>query len=317
MAEKDTTFAVEEESNRLPAEMGKNVTYSLFAYPAEDNFAGVKYPLDWIEKIHNGHFHDVIPLRSLNRRATSGSSFSTRLPSFPPARLDLSAHKPDFVCISFYKLFGYPTGTGALLIRNKHVNDLRKLYWGGGTVQMASELDRYNLFHVFRGCFVMRRTVRARASRTARSTFSALPVFATVRLTGGAGHRQHQPSCEQPHAIPVQPAGSHPPHKRQPCGGGVRQARDGRFGRAGRDRESESAARRRVVHRVLRGADGVAEAPPPHPHGVPLQPGACRKYLRQPADLYERVGREKRACADTNDLFRGIPLGASGCERGV
>lgn len=76
---------MEEESNRLPAEMGKNVTYSLFAYPAEDNFAGVKYPLDWIEKIHNGHFHDVIPLRSLNRRATSGSSFSTRLPSFPPA----------------------------------------------------------------------------------------------------------------------------------------------------------------------------------------------------------------------------------------
>ena len=29
------------------------------------------------------------------------------------------------------------------------------------------------------------------------------------------------------------------------------------------------------------------------------------------------LGREKRACADTNDLFRGIPLGASGCERGV
>ena len=71
----------------------------------------------------------------------------------PTNRLDLSAHKPDFVCISFYKLFGYPTGTGALLIRNKHVNDLRKLYWGGGTVQMVSELHRYNLFHVFRGCF--------------------------------------------------------------------------------------------------------------------------------------------------------------------
>ena len=51
--------------------------------------------------------------------------------------------------------------------------------------------------------------------------------------------------------------------------------------------------------------------------GCHCNPGACRKYLRQPADLYERVGREKRACADTNDLFRGIPLGASGCERGV
>ena len=33
--------------------------YSLFAYPAEDNFAGVKYPLSWIEKVQNGHFNKV------------------------------------------------------------------------------------------------------------------------------------------------------------------------------------------------------------------------------------------------------------------
>lgn len=26
--------------------------YSLFAYPAEENFAGVKYPLEWIEQLH-------------------------------------------------------------------------------------------------------------------------------------------------------------------------------------------------------------------------------------------------------------------------
>ena len=36
-----------------------NYTYSLFAFPAEDNFAGVKYPLSWIEKVQEGYFHDV------------------------------------------------------------------------------------------------------------------------------------------------------------------------------------------------------------------------------------------------------------------
>ena len=33
--------------------------FSLFAYPAEDNFAGVKYPLEWIEKVHKGYFNPV------------------------------------------------------------------------------------------------------------------------------------------------------------------------------------------------------------------------------------------------------------------
>ena len=36
-----------------------NYTYSLFAFPAEDNFAGVKYPLSWIKQIQDGYFHDV------------------------------------------------------------------------------------------------------------------------------------------------------------------------------------------------------------------------------------------------------------------
>ena len=35
----------------------------------------------------------------------------------PTNRLDLSVWTPDFVAISFYKMFGYPTGVGALLAR--------------------------------------------------------------------------------------------------------------------------------------------------------------------------------------------------------
>jgi molybdenum cofactor sulfurtransferase len=35
--------------------------------------------------------------------------------TLPP---DLSEYPADFVVLSFYKLFGYPTGLGALLVRN-------------------------------------------------------------------------------------------------------------------------------------------------------------------------------------------------------
>ena len=30
----------------------------------------------------------------------------------PTDQLDLKEVKPDFVCVSFYKIFGYPTGIG-------------------------------------------------------------------------------------------------------------------------------------------------------------------------------------------------------------
>lgn len=61
----------------------------------------------------------------------------------PTNPLDLSKVKPDFVCMSFYKIFGYPTGVGALLIRKSLVKQLTKGYWGGGTVVVASEQHDY------------------------------------------------------------------------------------------------------------------------------------------------------------------------------
>ena len=35
----------------------------------------------------------------------------------PTQPLDLRQYPADFVTISFYKIFGYPTGLGALLVR--------------------------------------------------------------------------------------------------------------------------------------------------------------------------------------------------------
>ena len=56
----------------------------------------------------------------------------------PTSRLDLSVWKPDFVPISFYKLFGYPTGLGALLARRAALERLQRPWFSGGTVVAAN-----------------------------------------------------------------------------------------------------------------------------------------------------------------------------------
>ncbi|EPT24435.1 aminotransferase, class V family protein, partial [Toxoplasma gondii ME49] len=52
----------------------------------------------------------------------------------PTSPLSLSRHPADFVAFSFYKIFGYPTGLGALLVRSEDASKLQRLYWGGGSV---------------------------------------------------------------------------------------------------------------------------------------------------------------------------------------
>jgi selenocysteine lyase/cysteine desulfurase len=52
--------------------------------------------------------------------------------------LSLADVPADFIAISFYKLFGYPTGVGALLVRHEALGELRRRYFGGGTVQFVS-----------------------------------------------------------------------------------------------------------------------------------------------------------------------------------
>ena len=56
----------------------------------------------------------------------------------PTSRLDLSVWKPDFVPISFYKMFGYPTGLGALLARRPTLARLQRPWFSGGTVIAAN-----------------------------------------------------------------------------------------------------------------------------------------------------------------------------------
>ena len=56
----------------------------------------------------------------------------------PTNRLDLSRWKPDFVPLSFYKMFGYPTGVGALIARKAALEKLHRPWFAGGTITISS-----------------------------------------------------------------------------------------------------------------------------------------------------------------------------------
>jgi selenocysteine lyase/cysteine desulfurase len=52
-------------------------------------------------------------------------------------RLDLGRFHPDFVALSFYKMFGWPTGVGALLARREALAKLERPWFSGGTIVAA------------------------------------------------------------------------------------------------------------------------------------------------------------------------------------
>lgn len=110
---------------------------NLFAYPAQSNFSGVRHPLEWIE-VARGLGYDVL---------LDAAAF------VPTARLDLSRVKPDFAAISFYKMFGFPTGVGALLARKGALARLRRPWFGGGTVRFASAQNVVRILYASAAAF--------------------------------------------------------------------------------------------------------------------------------------------------------------------
>ena len=101
--------------------------HNLFAYPAQSNFSGVHHPLAWIEQAH-AHGWDVL----LDAAAFVATN-----------RLDLSVWHPDFVAVSFYKMFGWPTGIGCLLARREALAKLERPWFSGGTIVAAFVQRQY------------------------------------------------------------------------------------------------------------------------------------------------------------------------------
>ncbi len=121
---------VDEQALTAELAQGTSGCNNLFAYPAQSNFSSVQHPLEWIEKAHELGW-DVL---------LDAAAFA------PTNRLDLHKWKPDFVPLSFYKMFGYPTGVGALLARRSVLGRLHRPWFAGGTITVASvQGDKYYL----------------------------------------------------------------------------------------------------------------------------------------------------------------------------
>lgn len=102
----------------------------LFAYPAQSNFSGAQHDLGWVARAQAAGW-DVL---------LDAAAF------VPTNHLDLSRVKPEFISLSFYKMFGYPTGLGCLIARRRVLGKLHRPWFAGGTITVASvQGDRYFL----------------------------------------------------------------------------------------------------------------------------------------------------------------------------
>lgn len=131
-------MAVDEEKKHVPIH---SISNSLVTYPAQCNFNGYKYPLSLIDKFHNV---DCLPVE-LQQRSKHWFVCLDAANFVASSFLDLTKYKPDFVAFSFYKIFGYPTGLGALLVSKRGARVLNKTYHGGGTIEIA--LSSMNFKH--------------------------------------------------------------------------------------------------------------------------------------------------------------------------
>lgn len=100
----------------------------LLAYPAQSNVSGIKHDLGWITKAKELGW-DVL---------LDAAAF------VPTSVLDLKKYSPDYVSMSFYKIFGYPTGLGCLLVHKQSFNKLHKRWFAGGTVSLVSVKAPYH-----------------------------------------------------------------------------------------------------------------------------------------------------------------------------
>ncbi|KAK0668035.1 pyridoxal phosphate-dependent transferase [Cercophora samala] len=94
----------------------------LFAYPAQSNFTGVRHPLSWVTRAQRRGYDVLLDAAAY----------------LPTARLDMSIIKPEFLIVSWYKLFGFPTGVGCLVVKREVLSRLTRPWFSGGTIQAVT-----------------------------------------------------------------------------------------------------------------------------------------------------------------------------------
>jgi len=135
----------EEELMSLVAQGGPGP--NMLVLPAQCNFSGVRYDLGVIARLRAAD-RASSPQQDEDAQAHRWFVLLDAAALVPHVELDLTSVQADFTALSFYKVFGMPTGLGALAIRNDAVAVLSgKKYFGGGAVSASLQGCR---FHVLR-----------------------------------------------------------------------------------------------------------------------------------------------------------------------
>ena len=116
----DRELRLDDPFDRLQGFKGRGTR--LLAFPAQSNFSGVRHPLDLV----------------LHAQALGYDVLLDAAAFVPTASLSLRVCPADFVAFSFYKIFGYPTGVGALVMRRAAAAKLERPWFAGGTVDWVS-----------------------------------------------------------------------------------------------------------------------------------------------------------------------------------
>ncbi|KAI0785715.1 PLP-dependent transferase [Abortiporus biennis] len=94
---------------------------SLFALTGQSNVTNAKNPLSLLGFAENLGYNTLLDAAAL----------------VPTSSFSLTSTPADAVAISFYKMFGFPTGIGALIVKESFLKKLERPWFAGGTVDIV------------------------------------------------------------------------------------------------------------------------------------------------------------------------------------
>ncbi|KAF8557922.1 PLP-dependent transferase [Imleria badia] len=96
-------------------------TPSLFALTGQSNISNTKNPLSILHYASSLGYHTLMDAAALA----------------PTSVISLTETPVDAMAVSFYKMFGYPTGVGALIVKESFLAKLERPWFAGGTVNVV------------------------------------------------------------------------------------------------------------------------------------------------------------------------------------
>ncbi|KDR75602.1 hypothetical protein GALMADRAFT_68588 [Galerina marginata CBS 339.88] len=99
----------------------RDLAPSLFVLTAQSNISNSKPPISITEYAASLGYHTVV----------DGAALA------PTSIINISEYPIDAMAVSFYKMFGYPTGVGALIVKKSFLAQLKRPWFAGGNVDVV------------------------------------------------------------------------------------------------------------------------------------------------------------------------------------